>query len=262
MRLPSALLALAAVGILSSSTALAGGSIKVTSTLDGKKVLPQRTHWLARPRIAAAKVEGVDFLIDGKLRWIEHTAPYNYGGDDNGKHLGFLITTFLAPGRHRFSVRVVTSSGQKATDTVVARVLAVPAPPAELAGTWKRTVTPADLRKSGQGPPPAGKWTLVFDRVGAWHLDPLGSGLVNEYDVSGSVIHVYAPIQMAPCSDNGPCGVTRFGHHGIGGTDCREDGPFGSYTWSVTGQQLTLTAKNEPCGNRRAIWEGTWTRVG
>src|SRR5437763_1116972 len=80
-------------------------------------------------------------------------------------------------------------------------------------------------------------------------------------DVDGNVIHVYAPIQMAPFSD-GRGGVSRFGHHGIGGTDCREDGPFGSYTWSVSGEKLTLTATKEGCGQRRAIWEGTWSRVG
>jgi hypothetical protein len=47
----------------------------------------------------------------------------------------------------------------------------------------------------------------------------------------------------------------------IGGTDCNYDGPFGSYSWSVAGDELTLTAGNEGCGNRRAIWEGIWKRV-
>jgi hypothetical protein len=249
----------ASLGVASASGANAKAPV-VTSTIDGKRVLPFRTHWIANPHIAAAKVKEVDFLIDGKLRWVEHDPPYNYGSDDNGRNLGFLITTFLSPGKHRFTARVVTNSGQKATDTVVARVLPAPTPPAELAGTWKRTVTPSDLQKAGSEPPPAGKWTLIFDHVGAWHLDPFGSGLVNEYDVSGSMIRVYAPIQMAPF-DNGQGGISRFGHHGIGGTDCRDDGPFGSYTWSVTGKTLTLTAKNERCGNRRAIWEGTWTKT-
>ena len=89
---------------------------------------------------------------------------------------------------------------------------------------------------------------------------PLGSGLVNEYDVAGNVIRVYAPIQMAPLSD-GRGGITRYGHHRIGGTDCREDGPFGSYRWSVSRGELTLTGIHERCGNRRAIWEGAWTRA-
>ena len=60
---------------------------------------------------------------------------------------------------------------------------------------------------------------------------------------------------MAPFSD-GQGGVTRFGHHGIGGTVCNYDGPPGSWTWSVSGDQLTLTSVKDLCGDRRAIWEG------
>jgi len=134
-----------------------------------------------------------------------------------------------------------------------------PPPPAALAGGWERNVTSSDLQKAGPDGPPSGAWQLVIDRVGAWHLDPMGSGLANQYAVHGNTINVYAPIQMAPFSD-GKGGVTKYGHQGIGGTDCTNAGPFGSYTWSVSGDELTLTAKSDPCGNRRAIWEGVWTR--
>ena len=248
--------------IIASNSALAadGKPLRLTSTLDHKTVLPLRTRWLAYPNQPASRIFEVDYLIDGKLRWIEHFAPYNYGSDDFHGHLGYLITTWLAPGRHTFTVRAKGKDGRTAADTVTARVIPAPAPPTELAGTWTRTVTTADLNKAGKEPPPAGPWTLVFDRVGAWHLDPLGSGLVNQYDVAGNAIDVYAPIQMAPFGTSGG-GVGRYGHHGIGGTDCNYDGPFGSYTWSASGDELTLTASKEPCGNRRAIWEGTWTRV-
>jgi hypothetical protein len=253
---------------IAASSALAGGiaqPFRVTSTLDGQKVLPLRTHWIVRPQIAAAKVKEVDYLIDGKVRWVEHSAPYNFGGDDNGRNLGFLVTTWLSSGRHTFTAQVKTTDGS-AIDMVVARVLPAPAPPAALAGTWTRTMTPQDQKKSNpkfgrDNVPPAGVWRLVFDQVGAWELDSLKTGLVNEYDVAGKIIHAYAPIAMAPCSD-ASCGVSRFGHHHIGGIDCTAAGPFGSYRWSVSGSQLTLAAVNEPCGQRRAIWEGTWTRVG
>jgi hypothetical protein len=137
--------------------------------------------------------------------------PYNYASDDFHGHLGFLITTWLTPGMHRFTASVKTTTGQRGQDTVVARVLPAPEPPAELAGTWKRIVPHAG------GGPPTGEWRLVFDSVGAWHLDPLGSGVVNQYDVDADVIHNYAPIQMAPFS-NGHGGVDRYGAHEIGGT--------------------------------------------
>ena len=110
----------------------------------------------------------------------------------------------------------------------------------------------------------AGVWKLVVDPVGVWHLDPLGGGVVNQADVAGDVVHVYAPITMAPRLPNGdPATIARFGYRVAvgGGLDCREDGPSGSYNWSVAGNQLTLTALKEGCGNRRAIWEGTWTRA-
>ncbi len=248
--------------VVAASSAVASGGAKpfeLKSSIDGKRVLPHRLRWIAYPKVPAQKIARVEFLIDGKVRWIEHSAPYNYGSGDS-THLGYLITTWLKPGRHTFTVRAVATTGRKARDAVVARVLPAREPPASLAGRWTRTVTARDLKKGDKDGPPAGRWQLVFDRVGAWHLDPLGSGVVNQYGVAANAINVYAPIQMAPFRD-GKGGVTRFGHRAIGGTDCREDGPFGSYSWSVSRDELTLTAKKERCGNRRAIWEGVWTRA-
>lgn len=255
----SSVVLLACVLAVSSAAARGGaserGQFKLNSTLDGKKVLPLRLRWVVRAQLPKSEVARVDFLIDGKVRWIEHNAPYVYGADDNGRNRGFLITTWLRPGKHRFSARVMSKQGTKATHTVIARVLPAPEPPAQLAGTWRRTVTAADLIKAGPEPPPAGEWELVFDRVGAWHLDPKGSGVVNQYDVQPSVIRVYAPIWMAPN------GISRFGHKHLGGNDCTAAGPFGSYKWSVADAQLTLDATKERCAARRAIWEGVWTRA-
>jgi hypothetical protein len=240
------------------SAAAAGGELdafKVTSTLDGKRVLPLRMRWLAYPNLPASKISRVEFLIDGKVRWIERHPPYNYGSDDFHGHLGFLITTWLRAGRHTFAARAVDRLGHTATDTITARVLPAPEPPATLAGTWSRTVTSEDIKKSGPMPPPPGRWRLVFDRVGAWHIDPDQGGVVNQYSARPGVIDVFAPITMAPK------GVSRFGAHGFGCCDCTEAGPFGSYRWSVSGNELTLRAKKERCPNRRAIWEGIWTQV-
>jgi hypothetical protein len=250
-----ALLSLA--GVIAVTSASAGGkspAFKVSSSLDGKRVLPSRMQWIAYPKPAAAKVSKVEFLIDGKLRWVEHNGPYTYGGGDL-QHFGFLITTWLAPRNHRFTARVTDRSGQKALDTVTARVLPTPAPPTALAGAWSRTVTPQDITKAGPGAPPPGRWKLIFDRVGAWHIDPNKGGVVNQYAVRLGVIDVFAPITM------GPKGISRFGAHGFGCCDCREDGPFGSYNWSVSDNKLTLKARHEGCPNRRAIWEGVWTKT-
>src|SRR5262249_42321306 len=140
------------------------------------------------------------------------------------------------------------------------RGAAPPPPPAPPAGAGARPAAAADLAKGSTDGPPSGGWKLVFDRTGAWELDPHGSGVVSEYDVHGGIVDAYAPIQMQPFTD-GRRGVSMFGHHGIGGTDCTAAGPFGSYSWSVKGDQLTLSARHEGCNNRQAIWEGTWTRT-
>ena len=106
-----------------------------------------------------------------------------------------------------------------------------------------------------------GSWKLVFDRTGAWELDPTGGGIVNGYAAEPGIIHVYAPIEMTPPTNGG--GISRFGHRidTGGGTDCTPAGPFGAYRWSVNGGTLTLTAIHEGCPDRGAVWEGTWTRT-
>jgi hypothetical protein len=263
---------IALVAAATVSSALAFGAtpaLKVTSSIDGTKVMPQRVRWLAYPNIAPAQVAAVEYLIDGKLRWVEHNAPYNYASDDLHGHLGYLFTSWLTPGMHEFTTRVRTNSGRRTSDTVTARVLPASAPPATLAGTWTRLVTDQDLTKADpkygrDNVPPAGRWRLVLDRVGAWELDPLGTGIVQAYSLSGDVLHAYAPIQMVPRSANGdPGSIARFGAHvdAGGGVDCNEAGPFGTYRWSVVDDNLSLTAIRELCGQRRVVYEGTWVRA-
>jgi hypothetical protein len=252
--------------ICAVAQATAAGPLTVTSTLDGKTVLPIRIRWIAKPQLAPSQVTAVDFLVDGKLRWTSHHVPYVYGGDENGRNEAFLFTSWLTAGEHHFTVRVTDASGTTAADTVTARVLPAPAPPAALAGAWTRVVTAEDAQKAAPqygGRPPVGAWKLVFDRVGAWELDPQGTGVVSGYDAEPGTIHVYAPIQMTPPAADGQGGTSKFGHRvdTNGGADCTEAGPFGTYRWTVTGTTLTLTAIDEGCPDRGAIWEGTWTRT-
>jgi hypothetical protein len=250
----AAVAAILGVTVASPSDATAGAGFKVTSTLDGLSVLPNRIHWLASPKLPTGEVAEVSFLIDGKVRWIERTAPYTFGQDG-----GYLITTWLTPGRHSFTARVVDGGGRSVSDTVRARVHPAPPAPEALAHRWKRTVTAADQKKTGfDSPPPAGPWEIVFDGVGIWELDPLGGGLVTEYAAHPGVLDTYAAIQMAPDG----VGVSKFGHTKIGGYECVPGGPFGSYTWSVSGSKLVLKAKKELCDGRQAILEGTWTKAG
>ena len=223
--------------------------LTVTSTLHGLATLPHRIHWQAFPSVPAADVSEVDFLIDSRLGWVERNTPYFYGNDGN-----WLVTSFVTPGEHTFTVRVITVDGQTATDTVRASVTEAPAPPPALRGsTWVRQVTAADVLKSTSGqPPPAGRWQLRTGAMG-WQLyDPTGGGLL--FDVG------YGPagrLRMRPTIEYPP-----YPNSNNGGF-CEDTDPLWTWTYSVGDGKRTLTlrpAGHDPCGDRTAILAGRWTR--
>src|SRR5215210_1853182 len=160
----------AALALLPASASSAAGSLAATeftvkSSLAGKSILPHRVQWNAFPSLGNTKIARVEFLVDGgRARWIERNAPYAYAD------AGWFVTSWLAPGRHRFQVRATAKDGRIATDTVVARVGAPPAPPAALAGTWKRTIDTSSAPKPGsKGNPtstftPSGIYRLTFEK--------------------------------------------------------------------------------------------------
>ena len=221
--------------------------LTVTSTLDGHTTLPSRIHWQAFASVPAAHISKVDFLIDGSLGWEETTSPYVYGRDGN-----WLVTSFLRPGEHTFTVRVITTDGHMATKTMKASVTAPAAPPAALARTWTRVVTPADVTKAtSDEPPPPGHWRLQIGPTG-WQLhDPEGGGQLFDvgYQPGGSM-------QMRPTIEYPP-----YGNSNNGGF-CADTDPLWTWTYSVAGHGKTLTirpAGHDPCGDRVAILAGTWT---
>jgi hypothetical protein len=253
---------LATLGLLAAAALAAGCSsghaatappspspvrLTVTSTLDGHTVLPHRIHWQAFSSATAAHISKVDYLIDGRLSWVETRTPYFYGRDGN-----WLVTSFLTPGEHTFTVRVITTGGHTATDTVKASVAAPSVPPAALAGAWTHIVTPADIKKATSSePPPAGRWRLQISPMG-WQLhDPKGGGLL--FDVG------YQPggnMQMRPTIEYPP-----YPNSNNGGF-CADTDPLWTWTYSVTGNGKTLTlrpAGHDPCGDRTAILAGAWT---
>lgn len=267
-------LAVAAVIAPAGSTASAGGSnghtLKITSTLDGKTVLPHRIHWLAFPKTGRSKVSKVDFLIDGKVRWIERKAPYSYSDDD-----GYLVTSWLSPGRHRFTVRAIASDGRRVSHTVVARVLPAADPPAALAGTWQRNVDTSNAPKPGtaanptETPTPAGTYTITFEK--RWihdrfpgkftvnesirHATGEGEEFDSDWTPASNTFHVQGAVTFRVFHEN---------TDQEGGSWCYWDGPGADYSWSVSGTTLTLTPAGgrDACGIRGFIWSGDWTRVG
>jgi hypothetical protein len=229
----------------------------VRSTLEGKRVLPQRIKWLAEPTLPESEIERVDFLIDGTVRWVEREAPYGY---EEGE--GFLVTTWLAPGRHRFTVRVRAVDGRTASRTVRARVRPAPEVPRKLAGTWHRHVSQAEAVAADGAP--SGRYRLVFERrwlqdrgPGKW--DPETSnetgygGIIDNYWIPGPKTFVvdgsvtFRPLREADAE---------------GGWECEPSGPRARYRWSVAGDTLTLApvGGSDPCDARGAIFTGKWKR--
>ena len=221
--------------------------LTVKSTLDGFTTLPERIHWEAS---AVGDVSEIDFLIDSRLGWVEKNAPFFYGDDGN-----WLVTSFLAPGVHTFTVQATGIAGEKATDTVTATVRPPTAPPAALAGTWTHVVTAADVTKATSGmPPPAGKWRVTISALGWTMRDPENGGGVFDVEYPSP-----RRLQMRPTIETPP-----FPNATNGGF-CENTDPLFEWTYSITNDGKTLvlhSAGEDPCGDRVAILEGTWTRVG
>ncbi|WP_027483532.1 hypothetical protein [Deinococcus pimensis] len=227
-----------------ASAAPAGAKVTVTSSLRGKTSLPLRSKWTATVNLPAEDVQSVNFFIDGRMAWSEKNAPYVFGADD-----GFLITTFLAPGRHTFTTTVLTKESRVASDTVELNVASAPPPPTALNGVWTRSRTDAN-------PILTGRWRLTFDRVGAWVLDPVGTGVVEQSNIAGNVLTLLGPVRMSPEEE----GVFAHGAH-VWGHICEEGSPAGTFRWTVSGDRLTLTAVDAGCSNRQDLLQGTWIRV-
>ena len=248
-------IAFLACALVASAAAARGGSsppFKVKSTLAGKKVLPLRAHWLGYPSLPESKVTEVAFLIDRKLRWIEHHKPYTYGGLDGDN---YLVTSWLKPGRHIFTVRATATDGRKASTTTIARVLPAPSPPPALANThWKRTLTKDQLGPST----PAGDWSLRIDEKG-WKIgDPRGD--TNFIDVAYLGPHL---LQSRGGIWTKPHGVGHVGGNGW----CEDTNVPVDYGWSVAADVLTMTLVGpdrcgDPGDSQSQVWAGSWTRVG
>jgi hypothetical protein len=240
----------------------------LASTLDGKTVLPHRIHWLALPALPAAKLKEVDFLIDGRVAWVENKPPYSYADDR-----GYLVTSWLQPGEHRFTVRAVPFTGHPATDSVMARVLPAPPVPSALAGTWQRKISDASGAPGpgSAGNPtgtltPPGTYKITLDR--RWIHDELpctnspctfqsstgaGTEFDSDWNPAPTTFHVQGEVTFRMFQDTDR----------LAGWWCQTWGPPATYTWSVTGNKLKLApvGGHDTCAIRGFVWSGTWTRA-
>jgi len=255
------------VAILCGGPAAAGAPqrseplLTIRSSLDGKAVLPHRIRWVASAS-APVLFPGVEFLIDGKLLFANRLVPYTFGDDgrdeDSGtRRTGYLVTTWLRPGTHRFTVRgkaIVAGGRTSAEKTVTARVVAPPSPPAPLAGTWTRrldTAAPPDpnrLYRSVTAQP--GTYRIAIDQRYLRVTGPEPRRHVKiDYVAGPPTLTIRGPVWTGDPEE---------------GAICDPWGPDATYTWSVSDGTLTLepAGKTDPCRQRGAVMGGTWTRAG
>jgi hypothetical protein len=213
---------LAAVGGPSALAGVGDTSFTLTSSLDGKSVLPVRNHWIAYPKIdpSQGQVTEVDYLIDGFHAWTAHSSPWYYG--DNGN---WLVTTILAPGLHTFIVRAVVPPDNVAVDKFQARVVAPPKPPARLAGTWSRAGRTLFIAKAG--------WTIGPNQIFDARYLPNGNALLGPEIID-------RPEQPPTCGANPP--------------------QTWKVVLSANGKRMQLRPiGGDPCRARLAGLRGTWT---
>ena len=223
--------AVAAAAIGSAFAASGTLTFTVSSTLSDKRALPHRIQWLAKASLPPSKVREVDFLIDGRRAWVEHHAPYSYGYDGN-----YLVTSWMKPGRHTFTVEALAIDGRRATTSSRAQTSAPRPPPAALSGSWHQT---------------SGTWTLTVNAVG-WRLLDTGHGqgaLVDVAYLSPGLLEARGGIatrNQDPLENNPWC-----------------DEPFQPvrYRWQVAAERLRLTlAGPRRCDGQSRVWGGVWTR--
>ncbi|MDX6573759.1 MAG: hypothetical protein QOC86_2915 [Gaiellales bacterium] len=249
------LVAVAASPAAAGDVATAASPFSVRSTLDGKTELPQRMHWIARPSIGSSRIVEVIFMIDGRIAWVEHKPPYVYGNDGN-----WLVTSALEPGTHRFTVKTTTIDLRTVSRTVRASVVPAPAPPAELAGSWQRTVT----KEQAGYATPGGVWGITIDPSGWIIWDPGGSrdcrcgDWIDVAYLSGNLLELRSGIWTKTETD--PT-ATRFGNGWCNATNAPVD-----YTWTAAANTLTRTLSGpdlcgDPGGKQDGVLAGVWTRV-
>jgi hypothetical protein len=233
-----------AITLAATGSGFGGGraTFAVTSTLSGKHVLPHRIHWLGKPTLPASAIREVDFLIDGKLSWVEHHSPYTYGYDGN-----YLVTSWMKPGLHSFRLVAVATNGRRASTISQARTPAPKPAPPDLAGDWHRELSAAEAH--GSGPP--GIWTLIIDNVGWRILDPTRrhGALIDVAYLSSNSLEARGGIatrNQDPRENNPWC-----------------DEPFEPvrYHSRVTARQLMLTVvPPKRCDGQSSVFSGTWTK--
>lgn len=255
----SILAALGAIAVIAGGCGASGrprsnqsASLHVRSSITDGAVLTDPTAWTAQAVGLPTHdtVKAVEFIIDGGVRWVEHTPPYFFNEDHN-----HLYPWVLGAGQHRLGVRLTTAAGNSASTSAEVTVTARQQP-AALAGTYTRSVTATDVARtqSFRTEPasqalPAGPWRLHLERDGVLRYDdPQGGGGSEAFTaLANGTLSMQGPVNwLEPASRRSSfCGVE----------------PAGAYRWRTSEHTLVLTVRNDRCADRNSMFTGTWKRA-
>lgn len=192
-----------------------------------------------------APISHVDFFIDGKKLWTESNAPYFFNDDDQ-----YLEPWLLGPGRHVLVARATGTMGEMGETTTHIRVGPGPSVPEGLTGSFSRTVTRADIKRTAKEPGreasavlPAGHWAMQLNKGMLTFDDPLGSGGGEAFSATPGRLKLWGwPQWLLPTDRHGEF--------------CEHEQP-GTYTWRLSARSLVIAGGGE-CADRDALFVGTW----
>jgi hypothetical protein len=233
----------------SSTGAGSAGTLAVTSSIADGSHLAEPVAWTAEP--TGGKVDHVDFVIDGTVRWTESKAPYVFNDDGN-----LLHPYLLGKGPHDLTVDAVTVRGAHVGSTSHVTVTMGPQVAAPLAGTFTRSVVAADVARTqdyrhyAPSTLPTGAWEAVFEPKGVIAFyDPTGSGIDEALRALGDgTLHIDGVVNWPESK-------------GRQGEMCIAEKP-GLFRWSISGNALTITGDPRTCADRDSVLVGKWTRKG
>jgi len=201
-------------------------------------------------------VQEVDFLVDGRQKWVENQPPYFFNDDHQ-----LLTPWLLGEGKHALTAHVVTLDGASADETAHIAVRVDVSRNKIIAGTYHRRVTPADQRrvqpyrvpsKGAFGDvSPTGTWRLLIGANGEIvGVDPSGdtaNPFVEPFTLTASTMRLYGP---AIWRQTDPSSPSLF---------CEPEKPS-DYSWWLSGNSLTIKNVQKVCADRDIVFVGTWTR--
>ncbi len=232
-------------------------ALSVSTSIKPDALLAKPVVWSAAVNASEdITVDHVDFLIDGKVRWTERSAPYEF---NEGRPFAAWP---LGAGAHELRVRAVASTGEDDEAPATVHVKRGSQPPRLATGSYSRMVTAADVHRVADyrdaphgafgDPFEPGRWMMQVRPDGVITLDVEGG---SEFDpffepfqaMDGGSLEVYGPALWLQS------------HPEQGSIFCDPE-DVGAYRWSVTERQLTITAVDHTCADRDTILVGTWQR--